>query len=97
MAEQALHHLKNPSPPAYSRALAALSDDTRGCWEEQLGWKAHDQKPYKADAENLRRFPGNRKGEHRHVMPWVVDRRIIKRWEHEDVFDRMQDQLDRMP
>src|SRR6516165_3496068 len=24
-------------------------------------------------------------------------RRIIKRWEHEDVLDRMQDQLDRMP
>ena len=24
-------------------------------------------------------------------------RRIIKRWEHEDVLDRMQDRLDRMP
>ena len=24
-------------------------------------------------------------------------RRIIKRWEHEDVLDRVQDQLDRMP
>ena len=26
-----------------------------------------------------------------------TQRRIIKRWEHEDVLDRMQDQLDRMP
>jgi len=26
-----------------------------------------------------------------------TQRRIIKRWEHQDVLDRMQDQLDRMP
>ena len=26
-----------------------------------------------------------------------TQRRIIKRWEHEDVLDRMQDRLDRMP
>ena len=73
MAERALHHLENPSPPVYSRALAALSDDTRGCWEEQLGWKAHDydagQKPYKADAESLRRFLETE------ILPWYERRR----------------------
>jgi hypothetical protein len=26
----------------YSRALAALRDDTRAGWEEQLGWEADD-------------------------------------------------------
>jgi hypothetical protein len=26
-----------------------------------------------------------------------AEQRVIKRWEHEDVLDRMQDRLDRMP
>jgi FAD/FMN-containing dehydrogenase len=60
MTEEALRILANPSPSAYSCALAALRDDTRTWWEEQLGWNAddyeEDQVPYAADAASLRRF-----------------------------------------
>ena len=64
MTEKALALLKNPSPTAYSRAMAALRDDTRTWWEDQLTWEPSDydegQIPYCADAESLRRFLGER-------------------------------------
>jgi len=60
MTKEALRILVSPSPSAYSRALAALRDDTRTWWEEQLGWNAddyeEDQVAYAADAASLRRF-----------------------------------------
>jgi hypothetical protein len=68
MTEQALHILANPSSSAYARALAALRDDTRAWWQEQLGWNAddydEDQTPYHADAESLRRFL------EAEILPW---------------------------
>jgi hypothetical protein len=60
MTEEGLRLLEQKSPTAYSCALAALRDDTRAWWEEQLTWEAgdyeEDQTPYRADAESLRRF-----------------------------------------
>ena len=59
MTGEALRILASPSLSAYSRALAALRDDTRRWWQEQLGWNPddyeEDQTPYGADAESLRR------------------------------------------
>jgi hypothetical protein len=53
--------------------LAALRDDTRAWWEEQLGWNADDyeegQIPYGADAESLRRFLETE------ILPWYEKRR----------------------
>jgi hypothetical protein len=73
MTEEALRILANPSASAYSRALAALRDDTRTWWEEQLGWNAddyeEDQIPYSADAESLRRFLESE------ILPWYEKRR----------------------
>jgi len=73
MTEEALRILASPSPTAYSRAVAALRDDTRAWWEQQLGWQASDyeegQKPYQADAESLRRFV------EAEVLPWYEKRR----------------------
>jgi hypothetical protein len=73
MTEEALRILTNPSPSAYSRALAALRDDTRAWWEEQLTWEAddyeEDQTPYRADAESLRRFLESE------ILPWYENRR----------------------
>jgi hypothetical protein len=60
MTENALRLLKTPSASAYARALAALRDDTRTWWEDQLIWEPDDyakgETPFKADAESLRRF-----------------------------------------
>src|SRR5262249_16471168 len=62
----------HPSPSAYSRALAALRDDTHDWWEEQLGWNADDYEkghiPYAADAESLKRFLEDE------VLPWYEKR-----------------------
>lgn len=73
MTEEALRILSTPSSSAYSRALAALRDDTQEWWEEQLGWDADDYEeggmPYVADAESLRRFLGAE------VLPWYEKRR----------------------
>lgn len=59
MTEEALRILASPSPSAYSRALAALRDDTQRWWQQQLGSAPEaydeDQKPYGADAESLKR------------------------------------------
>jgi hypothetical protein len=73
MTEKALRILASPSSSAYSRALAALRDDTQGWWEEQLGWNAEDYEegkiPYGADAESLRRFL------EAEILPWYEKRR----------------------
>lgn len=57
MTEKALRLLGSPSASAYSRALAALRDDTREWWAEQLTWEPddydQDQTPYSADAASL--------------------------------------------
>ena len=70
--KDALKILANPSPSAYSRAVAALRDDTQAWWQEQLSWAPEDydeeQKPYSADAESLKRFL---EGE---VLPWYERR-----------------------
>jgi hypothetical protein len=73
MTEEALRQLHSSSASAYSRALAALRDDTRTWWDEQLGWNADDyedsQTPYGADAESLRRFL------EAEILPWYEKRR----------------------
>ena len=60
MTEEALKILASPSPSAYSRALAALRDDTQRWWQQQLSSAPEDydeeQEPYSADAESLKRF-----------------------------------------
>src|SRR5215471_5697106 len=73
MTEAALRILASPSPTAYSRAVAALRDDTRAWWEQQLGWQTGDdeegEKPYQANAQGLRRFL------QAEVLPWYEKRR----------------------
>jgi hypothetical protein len=53
MTEEALRLLQKPSAAAYPRALAALRDDTRSWWEDQLGWDVEDydegQTPFVAE------------------------------------------------
>jgi hypothetical protein len=75
MTEEALRILARPSSSAYPRALAALRDDTRRWWEEQLGWAPEDydeeQKPYSADdAASLKRFLESE------VLPWYERRQL---------------------
>jgi hypothetical protein len=74
MTEAALRILARPSSSAYPRALAALRDDTRRWWEEQLGWAPEDydeeQKPYSADAASLKRFLESE------VLPWYERRQL---------------------
>jgi hypothetical protein len=73
MTEEGLRLLEQKSPTAYSCALAALRDDTRAWWAEQLTWEAgdyeEDQTPYRADAESLRRFLES------DVLLWYENRR----------------------
>ena len=73
MTEEGLRLLEQKSPTAYSCALAALRDDTRAWWEEQLTWEAgdyeEDQTPYGADAESLGRFLEAK------ILPWYEKRR----------------------
>jgi hypothetical protein len=73
LTEEALRVLESKSPSAYSRALAALREDTREWWENQLTWEAgdyeEDQTPYRADAESLRRFLES------DVLLWYENRR----------------------
>ena len=73
MTEEALRILARPSPSAYSRALAALRDDTQAWSQEQLSWAPEDydeeQKPYSAHAESLKRFLDDE------VLPWYDKRR----------------------
>jgi hypothetical protein len=74
MTEEAIRILARPSSSAYPRALAALRDDTRRWWEEQLGWAPEDydeeQKPYSADAASLKRFLESE------VLPWYERRQL---------------------
>jgi len=73
MTEKALRLLDNPSASAYSRALSELGEGTREWWEEQLSWGPEDydedQTPYRADAENLKRFLESE------ILPWHEKRR----------------------
>ncbi len=73
MTEEALRILASPSASAYSRALAAVRDDTRAWWEKRLGGDPddyeEDQTPYRADAEGLRQFLETE------VVPWYDKRR----------------------
>src|SRR5262249_9590506 len=73
MTEEALRILARPSPSAYSRALAALRDDSRTWWEAQLRWGPDDyergQTPYGADAKSLKRFL------EAEILPWYEKRR----------------------
>ena len=74
MTEEALRILANPSPSAYSCALTALRDNTRGWWQEQLSWALEDydeeRKPYSADVESLKRFFEDE------VLPWYEKRHL---------------------
>lgn len=73
MTEEALRLVGGKSPSAYSRALAALREDTREWWENQLAWAPgdydEDQMPYRADAESLKRFLESE------ILPWHEKRR----------------------
>jgi hypothetical protein len=73
MTEEALRILASRLPTTYSRALAALREDTHNWWGEQLGWNADDyekgQVPYAADAASLKRFLEDE------VLPWYEKRR----------------------
>ena len=55
------------------RALDVLREDTREWWATQLAWEPddynEDQTPYRADAENLRRFLESE------ILPWYEQRR----------------------
>lgn len=73
MTETAIRLLDSPSADAYARALAAVRDDTRAWWEEQLTWKREDyeedEKPFRAKADDLLRFLKEK------VLPWYDERR----------------------
>jgi hypothetical protein len=73
MTAEAMRILASPTSSAYSRAVAALRDDSQAWWAEQLGWNADDyeegQTPYRADAESLRRFLEAK------ILPWYEERR----------------------
>jgi hypothetical protein len=49
MTEEAPRILACPSHSGYTRALAALRDDTRASWEKQLGRNADDFKRAKTN------------------------------------------------
>jgi hypothetical protein len=72
MTEEALRLLETESSAAYTRALAALREDTREWWAEQLTWEPddyeEDQDPYRADTESLKRFLESE------VLPWYEKR-----------------------
>ncbi|MGH7089278.1 MAG: hypothetical protein ACREFQ_10285 [Stellaceae bacterium] len=72
MTENAIGLLDSPSAEAYSRALAALREDTREWWAEQLTWKRGDyeadEEPFRSKAEDLLRFLQEK------VLPWFEER-----------------------
>ena len=74
MTEEALRILASPSSSAYSRALAALRDDTREWWHRQLSWEPtdydKDHTPYRADLQSLERFLESE------VLPWYERRQL---------------------
>lgn len=73
MTETAIRLLDSPTPEAYARAQAALHDDTRAWWEEQLTWRhedyEEDEKPFRANAKDLVRFLQEK------VLAWHGERR----------------------
>jgi hypothetical protein len=73
MTEAAIRLLDSPSAEAYSRALAAVREDTREWWAEQLTWRREDyeedEKPFRATAEDLLRFLQEK------ILPWYDERR----------------------
>jgi hypothetical protein len=73
MTEEALRLLQAKSASAYTRAMAALREDTRESWEYQLDRKLNDyyedETPYRPDAGSLRRFLENE------ILPWYQRRR----------------------
>jgi hypothetical protein len=73
MTEEALRLLETKSSTAYTGALAALHEDTREWWAEQLSSEPddynEDQTPYRAEAESLKLFLENE------VLPWYERRR----------------------
>jgi hypothetical protein len=60
MTQEALAILRAGEAGAYEAAVAALREDTRAWWTEQLTWKASDyekgEAPYRPTAADLRRF-----------------------------------------
>ena len=58
MTEKALRLLRARKPGAYDKALAAVHDDTRTWWQDQLDDYADedDEHPYAPDADSLQRF-----------------------------------------
>jgi hypothetical protein len=74
MTEEALRLLDGKSSAAYTRALAALREDTREWWENQLTWEPddyeEDQTAYCADATSLKRFLESE------VVPWYEKRQL---------------------
>jgi hypothetical protein len=74
MTDEALRILASPAPAAYSRAVAALREDTRDWWAQELGGgntedDEEDQISYCADAESLRCFIETK------ILPWYERRR----------------------
>jgi hypothetical protein len=58
MTEDAMRLLWMPSPTSYVHALAALREDTREWWEDQLSREPDDcdATPFRADLDSLRQF-----------------------------------------
>jgi len=99
MTEEAIRTLAKLSSSDYSRALAALRDDTREWWDRQLnsepGDYDKDQTPYRADADSLRRFLESE------VLPWyerrereLDSRPLIRSQAHGEAVD--PDRLERL-
>ena len=70
---RALEVLRRSRPGAYEAALTALSEDTRGWWQEHLDepeeYQDEGEEPYGPDAEGLRRFLQTK------VPDWYATRR----------------------
>jgi hypothetical protein len=73
MTQKALKILRQDVADAYAKALIALRDDTRECWEEALENDPEDldvdEEPLTPDAIGLQRFLEHKLG------PWYVQRR----------------------
>jgi len=63
VTEEALGLLEGKSPTAYSRALAALREDTREWWMEQLTSEPDDYDEDQAPLSRRRREPEALPGE----------------------------------
>ncbi len=99
MTEKTLRLLRAGKPGAYENALAALREDTRDGWEDQLTWEPDDydesQEPYTADATSLLHYLETE------ICPWYATRHhelenrpIIRAQAFAEAFD--PDRLDRL-